>query len=147
MVSGPDRPASDKIPSLSIFAIVMLAPLPFGSVGPIPIVTWCIVLGVALSLTSLCSLDRRHIGVLVCVDRDHAHRLIRVMAWCGTTYAVYGIAAFFIDPTRVLWEKKEAYFTVLTSTFINRNTAAVYFGSCVILWLLILLDRLRRNLP
>src|SRR5437868_3114149 len=64
MVSGPDRPASDKIPSLSIFAIVMLAPLPFGSVGPIPIVTWCIVLGVALSLTSLCSLDRRHIVVL-----------------------------------------------------------------------------------
>jgi O-antigen ligase len=42
--------------------------------------------------------------------------------------------------------KKEAYFTVLTSTFINRNTAAVYFGSCVILWLLILLDRLRHNL-
>jgi O-antigen ligase len=29
----------------------------------------------------------------------------------------------------------------------QRNTAAVYFGSCVILWLLILLDRLRRNLP
>jgi O-antigen ligase len=221
MVSGPDRPASDKISSLLVLGVVMLAPLPFGSVGPLSIVTWCIVFGVALSLTSLRSLDRRHIvvlagvatiicayllviheqvslrpffaasladpvweiaadtlgaklepsismirdqpllalgaplaailsllvGFIVCVDRDHAHRLIRVMAWSGTAYAVYGIAAFFIDPTRVLWEKKEAYFTVLTSTFVNRNTAAVYFGSCVILWLLILLDRLRRNLP
>jgi O-antigen ligase len=183
--------------------------------------TWCIALGVALSLTSPWDLDRRHIvalagaaivicaylfviheqvslrpvfagapanlvwetaadalgaklepsvsivrdqpllalgaplaailsllvGFIVCVDRNHAHRLIRVVAWSGTAYALYGIAAFFVDPTRVLWEKKEAYFTVLTSTFINRNTAAVYFGACVILWLLILLDRLRRNLP
>jgi O-antigen ligase len=87
------------------------------------------------------------VGFIVCVDRDHAHRLIRVLAWSGAAYAVYGIAAFFIDPGRVLWMKKEAYFTVLTSTFINRNTAAVYFGSCVILWLLLLLDQLRRDLP
>jgi O-antigen ligase len=221
VVSDPDRPVPDKLPSHIFFAVVMLAPLPFGSVGPASIVTSCIVLGVALSLTSICNLDRRHIvvlagigivicaylfviyeqvllrpvfagapanrawqtaadalgaklepsvsmvrdqpllalgaplaailsllvGFIVCVDRNHAHRLIRVMAWSGTAYALYGIAAFFVDPTRVLWEKKEAYFTVLTSTFINRNTAAVYFGACVILWLLILLDRLRRNLP
>jgi O-antigen ligase len=43
--------------------------------------------------------------------------------------------------------KKEAYLTVMTSTFINRNTAAVYFGSCATLWLLILADRLRARLP
>jgi O-antigen ligase len=221
VVSDPDRPTPDKIPSVIFFAVVMLAPLPFGSVGPTSIVTSCIVLGVALSLASLCNVDRRRVvvlagigivicaylfviykqvslrpvftgspadrvwetaadalgaklepsvsivrdqpllalgaplaailsllvGFIVCVDRNHAHRLIRVMAWSGTAYAVYGIAAFFIDPTWVLWEKKEAYYTVLTSTFINRNTAAVYFGSCFILWLLILLDRLRRNLP
>src|SRR3982074_1849320 len=64
MVSGPDRPASDKIPSFIFFAVVVLVPLPFGSVGPVSILTWCVVLGVALSLKSLCGLDRRHIAVL-----------------------------------------------------------------------------------
>jgi O-antigen ligase len=215
----PGEPVCNVIASLLLFAVVALVPLPFGSVGPAPILTWCIVLGTTLTVASSRAFDGRHFSVvsgvaivvgtyilvlheqvsaraffslpdqvwqsaadslglalnpsvsivrdqpllalgaplaailsllvsfIVCVDRDHAHRLIRLMAWSGTAYAVYGIAAFFIDPTRVLWEKKEAYFTVLTSTFINRNTAAVYFGSCVILWLLILLDRLRRNLP
>jgi O-antigen ligase len=215
----PSKRASNIIAWLLLIAVITLAPLPFGSVGSTPIVTWCMALGVALSLASLRALDRRHllvltgiaivigayflvlheqistrpffsaslpdpvwqtaanalgskldasvsmvrdqpllalgaplaavlsllVGFIVCADRDHANRLIYVVAWSGAAYALYGIAAFFIDPTRVLWMKKEAYFTVLTSTFINRNTAAVYFGSCVILWSLILLDRLRRN--
>jgi len=84
---------------------------------------------------------------IVCVDRKRAHQLLKVVAWSGSAYAIYGIAAFFIDPTKVLWMKKQAYFTVLTSTFINRNTAAVYFGSCAIVWLLILVDRARQRLP
>jgi O-antigen ligase len=60
---------------------------------------------------------------------------------------LFGIAAFLVDPSHVLWMKKQAYFTVLTATFINRNTAAVYFGACAIVWLLILLDRIRQRLP
>src|SRR5262249_31908742 len=87
------------------------------------------------------------VSLIVCIDRDHAHRLIHVVAWSGAVYAVYGIIAFLIDPTHVLWMKKEAYFTVLTSTFINRNSAAIYFGSCAVLWLLLLADGFRRGLP
>ena len=84
---------------------------------------------------------------IVCLDRDRARQLILVIAWSGVAYAVYGIASFLIDPTHILWREKIAYREVLTSTFINRNTAAVYFGSCAVLWLLILSQHLRRRLP
>ena len=208
------------MPALLLLVVVILAPLPYGSVGSVPILAWCTALAVALGVASLRALDGRHflilgavaiivcgyllvlheqvstnpffsaatpdpawraaeqalgrplrpavamvrdqpllslgpplaailsllVSFIVCVDRDHAHRLIQVVAWSGSVYAVYGIVAFLIDPTHVLWMKKEAYFTVLTSTFINRNTAAIYFGSCVVLWLLLLGERLRRQL-
>jgi O-antigen ligase len=35
----------------------------------------------------------------------------------------------------------------LTATFINRNTAAAYLGSCSVVWLLLLSSRVRRHLP
>jgi O-antigen ligase len=84
---------------------------------------------------------------IVCIDRDRARQLLLCIAWSGAAYAVYGIAAYLIDPTHIFWREKEAYRDVLTATFINRNTAAVYFGSCAVLWLLILSQQLRRRLP
>ena len=91
-------------------------------------------------LTLVCSF-------IVCSDRDRARQLLHVVAWSGVAYAIFGIAAYLIDPTHVLWREKVAYRGVLTSTFINRNTAAVYFGSCAVVWLLILSRHLRQRLP
>ena len=203
-----------------LFAVVALAPLPFGSVDALPIVAWCVILGLALTTASLRALDRRHfliiagalfvvaayllvlheqlaarplfavspdpvwqaaadvlgsplppsrsmvrdqplfalgaplaamlcllVSFIVCIDRRRAHQLLQVVAWSGSAYALFGIAAWLIDPGHVLWMKKQAYFTVLTATFINRNTAAVYFGACAIVWLLMLLDGFRQRLP
>jgi O-antigen ligase len=84
---------------------------------------------------------------ILCIDRERARHLLLVIAWSGAAYAFYGIAAYLIDPTFVLWREKIAYGDSLTSTFINRNTAAVYFGSCSVMWLLLLLQQLRRSLP
>jgi O-antigen ligase len=84
---------------------------------------------------------------IVCINRDRARQLLQVVAWSGAVYAAYGVAAFLIDPTHIFWREKIAYRDVLTSTFINRNTAAVYFGSCSILWLLLLSQNIRRRLP
>jgi len=84
---------------------------------------------------------------VVCVDRYRARQLFLVIAWSGVAYAIYGMAAYLIDPTHVLWREKIAYRNVLTSTFINRNTAAVYFGSCGILWLLLLSEQARSHVP
>ena len=84
---------------------------------------------------------------LVCIDRYRARQLLLVIAWSGAAYAFYGIVAYLIEPTYVLWREKLGYRDVLTATFLNRNTTAVYFGSCAILWLLILSQDLRRRLP
>ena len=35
----------------------------------------------------------------------------------------------------------------LTATFINRNTAAAYFGSCAMVWLVLSMQKLRGRLP
>jgi O-antigen ligase len=87
------------------------------------------------------------LGIFVGVDPDRARRGLRVMAWAGVGYAAYGIFAFAIDPMHILWQAKAAYIGSLTSTFINRNTAACYFGSCSAVWLVLLMAAIRRSLP
>ena len=86
-------------------------------------------------------------GFLVGADRHRARTLLRIIAGSGVLYAAYGIAAHLIDPTRILFRDKPAYLGNVTGTFINRNTAAVYFGSCAIVCLMLLSDRLRQKLP
>ena len=80
-------------------------------------------------------------GFLVGADRGRARQLLKVIAWSGAAYAVYGILAHLIDPTHILWREKEAYLAYVTGTFINRNTAAAYFGSCAVVWSLLLWER------
>lgn len=87
------------------------------------------------------------LGLLVGVDADRGRRAIRVMAWAGVGYAIYGILALQFDPNEILWREKTAYLGSLTSTFINRNTAAAYFGSCAAVWLILLMSAIRRSLP
>ena len=86
-------------------------------------------------------------GFVVCMDRGRARTLLWVLAWSGIAYALYGVAAHLIDPTKVLWRDKPAYIANVTATFINRNTAAVYFGSCAVVCLMLLCDRVRQDLP
>ena len=78
-------------------------------------------------------------GFLLGGNRAFAKAVLRTVAWSGVLYAVYAILSFVWDPTMVLWRSKIAYTRVLTGTFINRNTAAIYFGACAIVWLLMFL--------
>lgn len=94
----------------------------------------------SMMLTLIC-------GFLVSLERDRARQLINVIAWSGAAYAAFGIASYITDPTKVLWQDKQAYTTVLTATFINRNTAAVYFGTCALIWQLIIFERIAKLLP
>jgi O-antigen ligase len=93
----------------------------------------------AAILSMLCSF-------VICADRRRAYQLLKLIAWSGAVYAILGIVLFALDPARVLWREKQAYETVLTGTFINRNTAAVYFGTCSLIWLLIAAERVRKDL-
>jgi hypothetical protein len=56
--------AGNRIASFILFSVVALAPLPFGSVDPLPIVAWCMALGTALCAASLRALDIRHFLVI-----------------------------------------------------------------------------------
>jgi hypothetical protein len=85
-------------------------------------------------------------GLIVGTDRDRARQILQVVAWSGAVYAIYGILSFLIEPTMLLWREKEAYLGSLTGTFVNRNTAAAYFGSCAVVWLTLLLEKVRRHL-
>ncbi len=73
--------------------------------------------------------------------------LLWVIAISGAAYALYGVASFLIEPTMILWRDKTAYLGSVTGTFINRNTAAAYFGSCAVIWMLLILEDVRRRLP
>jgi len=86
-------------------------------------------------------------GFLIGAQRRRAKLLMKAIAWSGAAYAAYGIIAHLADPTQLLWREKEAYVSVLTGTFVNRNTAAIYFGTAAVLWLLLLAERVRQHLP
>lgn len=82
---------------------------------------------------------------IVCADRHRSHQLLQVVAWSGVVYALIGVAQFVLDPGGLLWREKTAYLSSLTGTFVNRNAAAVYFGSCSIVCLLLLLQELKTH--
>lgn len=86
-------------------------------------------------------------GFLVGHDGGRARRLLKIIAWSGAIYAAYGIMMHLFDPTHILGREKQYYLESVTGTFINRNTAGAYFGSCATVWSLLLWERLRRELP
>lgn len=86
-------------------------------------------------------------GFLIGVDRERARRLVKVIAWSGAIYAAYGIVSHLGDPTHILWLEKKAYLDSVTGTFINRNTAGAYFGSCAVVWSLLFWERARFAMP
>lgn len=87
------------------------------------------------------------LGMVIGSQRDRARQIMMAIAYSGVIYAVYGIASFLIEPTMLLWREKTAYIGSLTGTFVNRNSAAAYFGSCAVIWLLLLVETVRRKIP
>jgi hypothetical protein len=86
-------------------------------------------------------------GLVVGTDRTRARELLHVIGWSIAGYAAYGIGSHLIDPTHLLWREKQAYMSAVTSTFVNRNTAAAYFGSGAIVWSLLLWERVQLEMP
>ena len=84
-------------------------------------------------------------AVLLAADAQAARRLLRILAWAGFLYACYGILAQLADPDTLLFRRKEAYLGFATGTFVNRNTAATFWGSCALLFLVPLLRSLHRG--
>jgi O-antigen ligase len=81
-------------------------------------------------------------GLLVGANRSRARQLLKVIAWSGAAYAIYGIVLALVDPATGTFRVRPI---PLTSTLVNRNTAAVYFGACSAIWLLLLCERIRQR--
>lgn len=86
-------------------------------------------------------------GLVVGSNETYARNILHVIAWSGGAYAIYGIFALLAAPTTLLLSEKTSYVGSLTGTFVNRNTAAAYFGSVAVIWLLLLLQKIRDHLP
>lgn len=78
-------------------------------------------------------------GLLVGANRSRARQLLKVIAWSGVAYAIYGIAIALVDPATGIFRVSPI---PLTSTLVNRNTAAVYFGACSTIWLLLVCEQI-----
>lgn len=88
------------------------------------------------------------IGVVLGANRGLARGLLRAVAAAGLVYAICGIVTFAIDPTRIyLLHEKQAHLAWLTSPFVNRNTAGIYYGCCALIWLLFGCELIERHWP
>ncbi len=75
------------------------------------------------------------LGVQLASTPARAWRLIGLAAVIAMLWTCLTLMLFAIDPRTLLWLPKRAYVDSLTGPFVNRNTAAVYFGiglSCFI---------------
>jgi O-antigen ligase len=81
-------------------------------------------------------------GLLIGAKRSRAHQLLKVIGWSGVAYAIYGIALALVDPATGIFRVSPI---PLTSTLVNRNAAAVYFGACSTIWLLLVCEQIRNG--
>jgi len=86
------------------------------------------------------------LGLIHGCNRRFAKRFLWFVAASSLVYAAIGLIGLLADPTRLLFREREAFVGYLTGTFVDRNTAAVYFGSCGAIWLLLLLQGTRKLL-
>ena len=86
------------------------------------------------------------LGLVLGADRPRARQILMAFAWSGLAYAIFGIISALVEPGMILWRERPAYYGRVIGTFINRNTAATYFGSCAVLWALIFCESTKRRL-
>ncbi|MGA2129109.1 MAG: O-antigen ligase family protein [Xanthobacteraceae bacterium] len=83
-------------------------------------------------------------GLLFGADRACTGRLFAWVGYAGLAYAGYAIVTEIVSPTTLLWHEKTAYVNNLTGTFVNKNTAATFFGSIAIVWYVLTIRQIRR---
>ncbi|SON57976.1 Lipid A core -O-antigen ligase [Hartmannibacter diazotrophicus] len=69
-------------------------------------------------------------GLQAFPDDKSAKLLLAFLGISGGVIAVWSIGQFLLSPDMLLTEKKKYYLDSVTGVFVNRNTAATYFGIC-----------------
>jgi O-antigen ligase len=74
---------------------------------------------------------------------EDARRLVDWFLLAGLLAAAYGLARVVLGIPKILWWPHEGHH-FLTAGFLNRNSAAMFFGLCLVCSLSLLIDRFRR---
>lgn len=73
------------------------------------------------------------VGLLLFSTDERATRALKVLSVLAGLISIFSIAQFYIAPDWLLFDAKKAYLTSLTGIFVNRNTAATFFGLALLL--------------
>ena len=64
---------------------------------------------------------------IICTDRNRARQLLKVVAWSGAAYAIYGIAAFLIGPTKILGSPRPSSIETWRRFILDRAQSCGFF--------------------
>lgn len=69
---------------------------------------------------------------LIAVRQESSWTIVKFLVFAGVCHSVIGAIVEYAAPGSVLLETKVAYVSDATGPFVNRNTAASYFGLCTL---------------
>jgi len=78
---------------------------------------------------------------------EWARYIMWTVCVAGSAYALYGLYVHFSGDQTILWYKKWAYLSSLTSTFVNRNTYATYAGLTLLAAIALMIREMRHSAP
>lgn len=84
-------------------------------------------------------------GVVIFQTDAAAKLLLQAIAAISLAAAILGIYEYAFAPGQLLFQPRVHHMDGVTGTFVNRNTAATFFGMGSIVWGAILLDQARRQ--
>lgn len=83
-------------------------------------------------------------GLVLCNSDDRARLLLSMLGTFGGLAAIFGIVQFLMAPGTLLAIDKKSYLDSLTGLFVNRNTAATFYGLAFLVNLGLLRDHALR---
>jgi O-antigen ligase len=83
---------------------------------------------------------------VVSTDRRGAWQIIHTVALSGTVYAIVALGAMLYSQGGQLLSDQPGHLGTLAGPFVNRNTAATYFGTITLVWMLLVLKALKHRL-
>lgn len=73
------------------------------------------------------------VGLLLFSTDERASGALRLLSGLSGLISIFSIVQFTIAPDQLLFDAKRAYLSSLTGIFVNRNTAATFFGLALLL--------------
>jgi O-antigen ligase len=84
------------------------------------------------------------LSIILFQGDESARLLLFILAIIGLLFAMFGLWEFVFSPDTLLFQARTYQMDGVTGPFVNRNTAATFFGITVILWVSLFMRRFKR---